>query len=291
MSANRIQIKASTKDKKVTIPIGQGFDELGREQLISIWEEVEQQDNINLPQDYETTIYANDNPVDDYKMFYRFRFWDSTTNVYGDSYNLLGFSNRELAKSKQSFVSSFYKLDFFDSPHRSQQKILFTMIIPANNSVKNYMKEVSSIDDPIEYFSQVGSGAIPPNVFYTEGVYEPRMELGPNIGDNEGYYIQWLKDRNLFELDTFYVGCKFFNAKTGKIIRMVNKPQDMALGVYDYLDWFYYQLVLDIKTTSSLPKYNYKFRQFNRFLFENEMVGPQVGTSAINLNFYEYINL
>ena len=126
MSANRIHIKANTKDKKVTIPIGQKFDEAGREQLISIYEEVEQQDHINLPQDYETTRYSHDNPNDDYGMFYEFRFYDESSGSYGSNYNILGFSNRELAKSKQSFVSSFYKLDFFDSPHRSEQKILFT---------------------------------------------------------------------------------------------------------------------------------------------------------------------
>ena len=70
MSVNRIQIKATLGDKKVTIPIGQSFDEVGREQLISIYEEVEQQDHINIPQDYETTQYAHDNPDDDYNMFY-----------------------------------------------------------------------------------------------------------------------------------------------------------------------------------------------------------------------------
>jgi hypothetical protein len=165
------------------------------------------------------------------------------------------------------------------------------MIIPANNSVKNYEVPVSSVDDPIEYYTQTSSGAIPPFVYYKEGVYEPQIILGPNIGDNEGYYIQWLKERDLFELNTFYVGCKFFNAKTGKIIRMVNKPiPNPTTGVYDYLDWFYYQLVLDIRTDSKLPKYNYKFRQFNRFLFTNDMVGSQKGTSTSKLTFYEYIN-
>ena len=54
MSVNRIQIKASLGEKQITIPIGQTFDEVGREQLIRDYEVVEQQDNVNIIQDYET---------------------------------------------------------------------------------------------------------------------------------------------------------------------------------------------------------------------------------------------
>ena len=48
MAVNRINIKASTTDKTITIPIGQTFDEVGNEQLVRTWEEVELQDNINV---------------------------------------------------------------------------------------------------------------------------------------------------------------------------------------------------------------------------------------------------
>ena len=291
MSANRIQIKTTTAKKKITIPIGQAFDGLGREQLINIYEEVEQQDHINLPQDYETTQYAHDNPNDDYNMFYKFRFFNTGTTVYDDSYQTLGFTTRDLATNKKSFINSFIKLDFFDSPLRNKQKIMFSMIIPSNNSIKDYMVPVDPVTDPIEYFSQISNGAVAPNVFWKQGVYEPQMRLGPNIGKNEGYYIQWLKERTLFELNTFYVGCKFFDAKNGKVVRMINQPNNPpTTGVYDYLDYFYYQLVLDIKTNNTLPKYNYKFRQFNRFLWDNDMTGSPKGTQLAPVMFYEYIN-
>jgi len=93
------------------------------------------------------------------------------------------------------------------------------------------------------------------------------------------------------EINTFYVGCKFFNAKTGKIVRMVNKPiPNPTTSIYDYLDWFYYQVVLDIRTDNMMPKYNYIFRQFSRFLFQNNMTGSQKGTSTSKVTFYEYIN-
>jgi len=62
MSANRIQIKASLKDKKVVVPLGQIFDEVGREQLLEMYDEIELQNNINYIQDYETTRYTPNYP-------------------------------------------------------------------------------------------------------------------------------------------------------------------------------------------------------------------------------------
>ena len=47
MTVNRIQIRASLNDDSVVIPIGQTFDEAGREQLIETYEQTELQDNIN----------------------------------------------------------------------------------------------------------------------------------------------------------------------------------------------------------------------------------------------------
>ena len=53
MSVNRIQIKASSEDKKVVVPLGQIFDEVGREQLLEMYDEIELQSNINFIQDYD----------------------------------------------------------------------------------------------------------------------------------------------------------------------------------------------------------------------------------------------
>ena len=59
MTVNRIQIRASLNDDSVVIPIGQTFDEAGREQLIETYEQTELQDNINEIIDYETTTYSH----------------------------------------------------------------------------------------------------------------------------------------------------------------------------------------------------------------------------------------
>ena len=70
MAANRIQIKASDTNKKITIPLGDTFDEVGREQLINTYEEVELQDNLELqqvPREYaELLCFLRDNKTHSY---------------------------------------------------------------------------------------------------------------------------------------------------------------------------------------------------------------------------------
>lgn len=58
---NRIQIRVKPGEKNITVPLGQIFDGVGREQLITDYEEVELQDAVNVIQDYETTRYYYDN--------------------------------------------------------------------------------------------------------------------------------------------------------------------------------------------------------------------------------------
>lgn len=47
------------------------------------------------------------------------------------------------------------------------------------------------------------------------------------IGDKEGYFIYWLKDPNYINIDSFFMSAKFFNAKTGQFIRMMNTPNQI----------------------------------------------------------------
>ena len=139
MAVNRLNIKASTKDKSITIPIGQTFDEIGNEQLVRTWEEVELQDNINVIQDYETTRYAYKNNISGNTISYEFNFWDYANQEYPiptPNFNVLGFADKELAKPKKAFTRSFFKFDFYDSPLRKEQKIMFTNIMSLNNCIK-----------------------------------------------------------------------------------------------------------------------------------------------------------
>jgi len=283
MAVNRIQIKASLGDKKVTIPLGQIFDEVGREQLVDTWEDVKIQEAINPINDYETTRYYHNSAVNDGNIFYHFEFWDENSGSYENSFNPLGYLNKELAKNKKSFVKSFFKLDFYDSPVREEQKIMFSMIMPANNCKKEKEVNVSITEDPIEFYTQQSKGIPTPLIRYK--VYTPEVQLGPFSGKSENYYIHWLKDRELYTGDTFYMSCNFFNASTGKSIRMVNRNfQSGGIqpgGLYEPIEWYYYQVILSIDENPVTPiqMYNYTVRAFNTMVMSTNIVtGLNVGT-------------
>jgi len=310
MAVNRLNIKASTADKSVTISIGQTFDEVGNEQLVRTWEEVELQDNINVIQDYETTRYAYANNISANTISYAFEFWDNTTSSYVDNFNVLGFLNKDLAKPKKAFTRSFMKFDFYDSPLRKEQKIMFTNILPLNNCMK-VLTTVDQLEDPIEYFSQL---AADPLGIPKYGVYVPICVLGPLHGRSENYYIQWLKDRELTEINTFYMSCKFYNAKTGKVTNMINESPTQSQitngEVLSYPEWFYYQVKLVISTSNSsttVPKYRYVVTKFNEAIMAlggggaagNGLPGgtPSAAVpetllvpNGVPIKFYEYVN-
>ena len=290
MTVNRIQIKASLGDKNITIPISQNFDEVGREQLLEIYDEVELQDNINPIIDYETTRYSHLFPPDN-KIYYKFQFRDYNTETYNDDFTLLGYTQKELAKKSSAVNKSFFKLDYYDSPVREEQKLMFSVIMPLNNCIK-VERQVIVEEDPYEYYSQIAKGIIPP----VYGVYSPTMILGPNKGINETYYIQWLKKRDIYDMDTFYMSCKFFNAKTGKVIKMINEsPPNPLPETYDFRNWFYYQVKLNINPALVGPKYYYEVRTFNINNYNTGVLGQIVGRednppTSYPIRFYEYIN-
>tara|TARA_R110000824_G_scaffold137684_7_gene302279 strand:- start:6438 stop:7373 length:936 start_codon:yes stop_codon:yes gene_type:complete len=310
MAVNRINIKASTSDKSITIPIGHTFDEIGQEELIRTWEEVELQDNINVIQDYETTRYAYKNIISGNTISYEFKFWDSATSTYEDNFNVLGFLNKDLAKPKKAFTRSFFKFDFYDSPWRKEQKIMFTSMMPLNNCIKEEVG-VDPVEDPIEYFSQIAANSLQSPTY---GVYVPRVFLGPLKGYSENYYIQWLKDRELLEMDTFYMSCKFYNGKTGKVTNMINEeptPTQIVNGdVLSYPQWFYYQVKLFIGpgvASTTIPNYRYVVTQFNESIMAlgngnaagtgvpggtppNAVAGTPDVPSGVPIKFYEYVN-
>jgi len=301
MTVNRIQIKASLSDDRVVIPIGQTFDEVGREQLIETYEQSELQDNINEIVDYETTTYSHSgvvpviNPAThDYTTYYNFWFYDGTTNTYPmpPSYVEQGFTDSDLAKQNKSFTNSFYKFDYYDSPYRKQQKLMFSIIVTAKQS-KKVNKPIDSSE--YEYLVQLAEGVITPNW----DIFLPEMTLGPiSDGENlysEGYFIQWLKNREQIQNENFYMSCKFFNAKTGKITRMVNRnPIDPATGlpftIYEYPDWFYYEVKLKINISTENPKFSYTIRECNSLTLSTGIPGQQAGTMGNPINFFEYVN-
>lgn len=97
------------------------------------------------------------------------------------------------------------------------------------------------------------------------------------IGDKEGYFIYWLKNPNYLNIDTLYMGVKFFNAKTGQFIRMVNTPQSQIPKKFNFdkSKIFYRKVYLDT----------------NNYEYEIKNVETDVREGTTNpINWYEYVN-
>tara|TARA_R110000824_G_scaffold52896_4_gene146811 strand:- start:38568 stop:39446 length:879 start_codon:yes stop_codon:yes gene_type:complete len=290
MSANRIQIKASLSDKKVTIPLGQIFDEVGREQLLEMHDQIEQQNNINYVQDYETTRYTpNYGPK--FEIYYEFEFWDDVTTLpgypkYVKNFNILGYKNFELARNSKSFTRSFFKFDFFDSPIREKQKLMFSTIMPTNNCRKK-LAVINQDEDPTEYWAQRSDGITLP----VYEIYKPAFSAASAPeGTTENYYLQWLKDRELFSANTFYMTCKFFNARTGTVMRMLNQEPTPIQGNYNFEDFFYYQIILNIEIGNTTPKYNYTVHPYNSVVGATGITLAPLGETVNGpIKFYEFV--
>tara|TARA_R110001599_G_scaffold77272_2_gene211082 strand:+ start:70 stop:939 length:870 start_codon:yes stop_codon:yes gene_type:complete len=289
MSVNRIQIRVKPGEKNITVPLGQIFDEVGREQLITDYEEVELQDAVNVIQDYETTRYYYDNDGVDLesKIFSEFKFFDRVAQNYGANsinFNNAGFTDSELYRNKKSFTNSFWKFDYYDTPVREEQKLMFTIVLPTTNCNK-YEVPIDPLEDPVAYY-QLQSQGLPTNY----DVWYPKVQLGPTSGKDESYYIHWLKNRDLFEIETFYMSCKFFNAKTGNVVRFLNADPTGNVEALEPTNWFYYQVDIQINELTT-PKYSYKVREFNNNAYSLGIVLNEAGMnpSPNQIRWYEYI--
>ena len=323
MTANRIQIRRGEGDKKITIPIANGFDEsLGREELISLYERSEMQDNINIIQDFETTRYTPITPPQDpitnpnNRIYYQMGFQLTPNNQptgsitdYVPDYAAVGITHLDINRRKSNYTKSFFKFDFYDTPNPQQQRLYFSIVNPANNGMNfadfpcpgppQNLGCLAEIDndplspnyDPtsfrsaqIEDMTQGGLGLGP---FYYEKLEGSLFEFAAVGKKSENYYIQWLKNRDLVKYNVFYMTCKFFNAETGKTHKFINKVQPLDTYNLSVPDYYYYQIIFD-------PiNFTYVFNEFDTTLYSsNNGIGPQaggsIGVSAIN--FYEYIN-
>ena len=86
--------------------------------------------------------------------------------------------------------------------------------------------------------------------------------------------------KDFLNIDTFYMTAKFFDAKAGFFIKMMNEPQSNLTGVNQFSfpqeDYFYYKVVLDYSD------YTYK-------VFDTK-TNTEIGDSQNPIKWYEYIN-
>lgn len=281
--SNFYRLTISPNTQQINIPIKVDFDQYGKEQDYIEFENEAIEKVINPPQDFEVSRFAHSTFIPNniqnslstgdgkiatdinYKMF----FFDdtiflsaSTINNWQIDYRNQGFTTQELYFSSNSFKNSFFKLDFYDTQSTEQQKIYFTLVLPTQQGLK--------IDATIE--SLVSSSDVE--------IRTPNFLLD-YVGDKEGFFIYWLKNKDYIDINEFYMSCKFFNAKTGEFIRLMNTPQALLPNQFNFNknDNFYYKCVL-----------NYETYEYEMFLEDPQGNLLRVGTTDNPINFYEYIN-
>jgi hypothetical protein len=272
----------SVKDEFLDIPLEITFDFEGRGDAIQKFEDEVIKQIINPIQNYEVTKFShkewffNVPPLNisllRTSINYEFYFFDnlspvtaSTASNWAIDYQNATFTDSEIYYFANNFKGSFFKLDFYDTYESEKQKIFLSVIIPTQQGLKE-------------------TGLVGPATNQVSvDVKKPKFILDSVGADKEGFFIYWLKDQNYYPPNEFYVGAKFFNAKIGQFVRMINVPQSTFTGpnvfnINKQLN-FYYKYKLDYNT------YEYT-------VFKETVNGTlnRVGTLFTPIKWYEYVN-
>lgn len=261
MDANKYYFKIPVGSKSINLPFEIKWDNHGQEDSIEIWEEDTIKEVIGLPKDFEILRFAHSSygEEEQTKLNYCFYFWDYTANTYNIDFINEGFTIEEINFVSNSFKRSFFKLDFYDTKSAQTQTNYFSIIlqpIKGKKIIKNLQGEFNN-----------GETAI---------VNSPEYELD-FIKNIEGFFIYWMRDKSFYNLDTFYMTAKFFDAKRGLYVKMMNTDQSTLPSPntsFDGTNYFYYKVILDYN--------NFDYKLYDS---SNNRIGD--GTP---INWYEYVN-
>lgn len=279
MNNNYYRFSLNVSDKDIIIPVEITFDQEGREQGVEEYESEVLERVINGVDDFEISKFAHapwDTNNDVTQVHYQFNFFNPNTPTdfinnpptitdWLDDYQYATFTDSEIYYFSNSFKGSFFKLDFYDSKTNEKQKILFSVVLPTQQGLKE-------------------PGFIGPQFNQTTvQVKKPKYILDYTGQDKEGFFYYWLKNPDYLNQTTFYMSCKFFNAKKGQFIRMMNKPQSTLTGAgvynFDKESFFYYKVMFD--------QTNYEYKVYEESTGLRVGVGPLASEAII---WYEYVN-
>lgn len=269
MSVNKYKIRVPVNDQQIDIPIEIKWDFTDRDQAIDTYQNEVLKELIGSPNDFELSRFShnqytlqnsNDIKTD---INYEFYFFDTGQTINNplawiNSYLFEGFSGQDVYYYTKPFTKSFFKLDFYDTTSENTQKNYFTIILPVQQG--DYETITLS-----QFLSNIK-------------IRKPKFSLD-FIGDKEGFFIYWLRDRSYININEFYMSAKFFDARIGKFVRMMNTPQGSLPGNYytfNIDNYFYYKVVLD-----------YSSKTYETF---STLTGNRVGTTINPIEWYEYLN-
>ena len=260
MIANKFKLLVNNNDRELVVPIETNEDYLSQLDNIDAFDDQIVKRVINPNEDFEISRFshAKHDNSEKTEINYQFFFTPSGStpdNInYGNSYVSEGFSPQEIYYFSKPFRNSFFKLDFYDSRNDTTQINYITIILPTTQGET----------EP----ATVGVNDV--------NVKIPKFKLD-FLGDKEGFFIYWLRSRQYLDIDTFYMSAKFFDAKLGIFVKLMNSPQN-AIGTansnFNPADYFYYKVVLDYNTLT--------YKVFN---LNDERVGD-----LNSINWYEYVN-
>ena len=264
--SNKYTFILNDNTKTIDIPIELKWDFYGRDDSIEVYEKDVIKEIIGVPNDFEVLRFTHDSyeQLEKTEIKYDFYFFNTgatiTTSVPSDwenSYLTEGFSKAQVYYYENPFTKSFFKLDFYDTNSGTSQTNYFTVILPVQQGATESVPFI-----PYQ-----------PNV----NIKKPSMTLDFVGGDTEGFYLYWLRKKEFIDINTFYMTCKFFDARLGVFVKMMNVPQGSLPNKFLFNDEekFYYKVVL-----------NYTDNTYQIFdIATNNRVGD--GTT---INWYEYVN-
>ena len=273
--SNKYKFTIPSNDTYINLPIEIKWDFYGRDDSIDVYEDDVLEKIIGIAEDFEILRFSHQN-YDGVKtdINYNFNFYSGLTqdlvdgisdNTYwSSSYLAEGFSSEEVYYYRKPFTKSFFKLDFYDSNNEQTQINYFTVILPIQQG----------------YTEKVTLTPFSPDV----NIKIPTFKLD-YVGDKEGFYLYWLRKKSFLNInpnsgnttETFYMTAKFFDAKIGVFVKMMNQPQSSLYLPFTFLpeDYFYYKVTLD-----------YVSKTYQIF---DTTTGYRIGTNN-PITWYEYVN-
>jgi hypothetical protein len=265
MDVNKIILPQSTGvNRSLNIPVQLNWDYLGLDQSIELYEEQVITEVIGIGRDFEVTRFANESysagtSFGKTEINYEFYFYSggslSASTNWQMNYVNQGFSVNDVYYYNNNFSNSFFKLDFYDSKDEKSQVNYLTVILPTQQGMK---MDASMQGTPVS-------------------IRKPKFILD-YIGDVEGFFIYWLKKREFLDIDTFYMTAKFYNAKIGNFVKLMNQGQFNLVSnpyTFDATVYFYYPVKLDYEK----QKY---------VIYDQNL--QRIGDSTNPIKWYEYVN-
>jgi hypothetical protein len=234
-------------DFKTNLGWEENFQEIEDQTLLSI---------INPVDNYETTRYIHKpytstiTSLSQTDLWFYFRFLDSLdTYNKGLDYELVGITNQQNAMMLKQSTKSFFRLEFYSTPNRENQKLIFAknLSLPLGEKVFH-------------------------NTLY-EYIHLP-VFTGNNYRNTENMYLFWFIEDTVFSGTTFYMTARFFNAEDGSIIPFTNKIKSRG-DVIDQIKDLYYAVTID------RADHSYQITKYDG------LSTTRVGQTSTPINFFE----